>query len=321
MKYLLLLLFIACTAQPQPAQVESTTQESSFIPLANREIQTSDNLQYIVPPNEILSGGPPKDGIPSIDNPTYVSAKEADAWIADNELLLAINYKGINRAYPLQIMVWHEIVNDEIAGDHLLITYCPLCGSGIAYERTINNEPVEFGTSGNLWQSNLVMYDRKTDSLWTQIDGIAIVGELTKTQLNPVQIDTLTWRDWFAAHPQGEVLSQDTGFNRQYGNDPYGNYYEESFLMFPVDEQDNRIHAKTPILGFEINGSFKAYRESDAKQKEIKDKIANVPITITATDAGEVTAIRLDTNERLIPERSFWFAWYAFHPQTTLYES
>ena len=173
-------------------------------------IQVTDKgVKFIVDPNKVISGGPPKDGIPSIDNPKYVSVADADKWIEDNELVLAITYKGIKRVYPLQIMVWHEIVNDNISGDPILITYCPLCGSGIAYERTLDGEEVEFGTSGKLYNSNLVMYDRKTETYWTQIDGLAIIGELTGQKLIPISIDTVVWRDWKQEHPDSEVLSQD----------------------------------------------------------------------------------------------------------------
>ncbi len=290
--------------------------------LGGSEIQETKQTEtkYIVDPDKIVSGGPPKDGIPSIDNPKYVTVEEADEWIKDNELVLAIIYKGVKRVYPLQIMVWHEIVNDEIAEDPILITYCPLCGSGIAYERMINEEEVEFGTSGKLYNSNLVMYDRKTDSYWTQIDGLAIVGELTGTKLTPVSIDTVTWREWKIAHPDSEVLSQETGFSRPYGRDPYGNYYEDSFLLFPVEGRDDRIHPKTVIFGIEVNGVYKAYREDDLKElKTIEDTVNGVRIKIERDDAGIVKINNLDTGEEIVKERDFWFAWYAFHPDTELY--
>ncbi|MCK4965812.1 DUF3179 domain-containing protein, partial [bacterium] len=227
---------------------------------------TDKGVKFLVNPDKIQSGGPPKDGIPSIDNPKYVSVTDADKWIEDNELVLAINYKGVKRVYPLQIMVWHEIVNDVIAKDPILITYCPLCGSGIAYERTLDGKEVEFGTSGKLYNSNLVMYDRKTDTYWTQIDGLAIVGELTGRKLTPISIDTVVWRDWKKEHPNSEVLSQNTGFIRNYGRDPYGSYYENSFLLFPVEGSDDRIHPKTVVFGIEINNQFKAYQEKDLKE-------------------------------------------------------
>lgn len=301
-------------ADNDPAQAASASQDY--------EIKTAkDGKKYIIDPQKIRSGGPPKDGIPSIDNPKFVALEEADEWIEDNELALALEYKGEKRVYPLQILVWHEIVNDKIAGDPVLITYCPLCGSGIAYERQINGEEVEFGASGKLYNSNLVMYDRKTDTYWSQIDGLAIVGELTGQKLKPVSIDTVVWRDWKKAHPDSMVLSKKTGSLRAYGNDPYGSYYEDSFLFFPVEAQDNRIHSKTVIFGIEVNGIYKAYREDDLKKLgAIEDKIAGVKIKIERDQAGVVKITNLETNQKIIKERDFWFAWYAFHPETQLYQ-
>jgi len=280
---------------------------------------TDDGTKFLVDPQKIRGGGPPKDGIPSIDNPEFVTVEDADEWIEDNELVLAIIYKGEKRVYPLQILVWHEIVNDEIAGDPILITYCPLCGSGIAYERTIDGEAVEFGTSGKLYNSNLVMYDRKTDTYWSQIDGQAIVGELTGRELTEISIDTVVWRDWKTAHPDSQVLSQKTGFVRSYGTDPYGNYYEDSFLIFPVENQDDRIHAKTVIFGVEVNGKFMAYQEDDLIESgTISDTVGGVPLTLERDSAG-IVKITNDKGEEIVKERDFWFAWYAFHPDTTLY--
>ncbi len=284
---------------------------------------TKNGIKYLVDPNKIISGGPPKDGIPSIDNPKFVSVEEANKWIKDNELVLAINYKETRRIYPLQILVWHEIINDKIANDPLLITYCPLCGSGIAYERIINEEEVEFGTSGKLYNSNLVMYDRKTETYWTQIDGLAVYGELTGMKLKPISIDTVIWRDWKKAHPDSQVLSQDTGYSRPYGKDPYGNYYEDSFLIFPVENEDteNKIHPKTVVFGINVNEKYKAYKEDDLKKlKTIQDTVNNIKIKIERTDDGMVKIANLETEEEIVKERDFWFAWYAFHPDTELYE-
>ena len=286
-----------------------------------KEIKEANGVKYIVDPNKIRGGGPPKDGIPSIDNPKYVSVEEADKWIQDNELVLAIVYKGVKRVYPLQILVWHEIVNDKISGDPILITYCPLCGSGIAYERIINGQEVEFGTSGKLYNSNLVMYDRLTDTYWTQIEGLAIIGELTGQKLKAISIDTVVWRDWKANHPNSEVLSQKTGYNRAYGTDPYGNYYEDSFLIFPVENQDNRIHAKTVVFGIEVNGEYKAYKEDDLiKLGVIRDELAGIKIKVERDNSGIIKITNLDSGQEIVKERDFWFAWYAFHPDTELYE-
>lgn len=283
---------------------------------------TKQGVKYLVNPEKIRSGGPPKDGIPSIDDPKFVSLEEADEWIQDNELVLALIYKEEKRVYPLQILVWHEIVNDKIEDYPILITYCPLCGSGIAYERRINGEEVEFGTSGKLYNSNLVMYDRKTDTYWTQIDGIAIVGELTGMELKEISIDTVVWRDWKKEHPDSKVLSKETGHIRAYGVDPYGSYYEDSNLFFPVENEDNRIHPKTVIFGIEVNEKFKAYKEEDLKkEKVIEDNFNDVNIKLELDNAGIVKITNLDSGEEIVKERDFWFAWYAFHPETSLYES
>jgi len=282
---------------------------------------TPGGVRYLVDPAKILSGGPPKDGIPSIDNPKFVSLAEADRWIQDNELVLAIQYKGVKRVYPLQILVWHEIVNDRIAGDPVLITYCPLCGSGIAYERTINGEEVEFGTSGKLYNSNLVMYDRKSDTYWTQIDGLAIVGELTGMKLKKVSIDTVVWRDWKREHPDSEVLSQATGFLRSYGTDPYGSYYEDSFVWFPLENTDTRIHPKTVVFGIEVDGVHKAYREDDLKELgTIEDRVNGIDLRLVRDSSGVVKITDTGSGEEIVKERGFWFAWYAFHPETELFE-
>lgn len=283
---------------------------------------TEGGVKYIIDPAKIISGGPPKDGIPSIDRPRFVSVKMADKWIEENELVLAIIHKGVKKVYPLQVLVWHEIVNDDIAGDPVLITYCPLCGSGIAYERKLNGKAVEFGTSGKLYNSNLVMYDRQTGSYWSQIGGLAIVGELTGMRLNPLSIDTVVWRDWRSEHPDSEVLSRDTGFSRPYGNDPYGSYYEDSFLYFPVENEQRRIHPKTVVFGLEVNGVYKAYRESDLERlKTLDDRVNGVYIRLERSSAGIVKITNMNTGKEIVKERDFWFAWYAFHPYTLLYET
>jgi len=300
----------------------------------NSEIKvTSDGTKYIVDPKKIRGGGPPKGGIgvdrgiPALaeENINFVSVEDADVWIEDNELVLALVYKGVKRVYPLQILVFHELANDEIAGDPILITYCPLCGSGIAYERfvEIDGERVEtrFGTSGKLFNSNLVMYDELTDTYWQQIDGKAIVGELTGQELKEMSIDTVVWRDWKVAHPDSEVLSQETGMRRNYGRDPYGNYYEDSFLIFPVENSDDRIHPKTPVVGIEIDEKFKAYREDDLKENPIiEDTFNGVNIKVERLEDGRIVITNLDSGEEIIKERDFWFAWFAFHPETELYE-
>jgi hypothetical protein len=275
----------------------------------------------LVDPGKILSGGPPKDGIPSIDKPKFVAVEAADEWLAEDELVLALIHKGVKRVYPFQILVWHEIVNDTVAGDPILVTYCPLCGSGIAYERVVDGEAVKFGTTGKLYNSNLVMYDRKTETWWTQIDGKAIVGALAGRELQAISIDTVTWGRWKEVHPDSQVLDRDTGFSRPYGRDPYGTYYTDGSLMFPVENEDPRVHPKTVVFGIEVEGLYKAYREEDLKAASvIEDTVGKVPIRLSRDDAGVVKVEDRRTGREIVKERDFWFAWYAFHPETLLYE-
>ena len=289
--------------------------------IVNPNIKTDERgVKYIVHPSELMGGGPPKDGIPSIDDPKFISVQQAESWIQDDELVLVIQHAGAKRVYPFQIVVWHEIVNDVIAGDPILVTYCPLCGSGIAYERRIGGEAVEFGTTGKLYNSNLVMYDRKTDTYWSQIDGKAIIGELTGSELKAVSVDVVVWGDWKTYHPDSEVLSRDTGFSRPYGQDPYGSYYTDSYLMFPVENEDKRIHPKTVIFGIEVNGVYRAYREDDLiRLGTIEETVAGVELIITRDPIGVVRCVTKKTGDVIVKERDFWFAWYAFHPDTQLF--
>ncbi len=166
------------------------------------------------------------------------------------------------------------------------------------------------------------MYDRKTDTYWSQLDGLAIVGELTGMKLTMISVNTVTWGEWKEAHPGSEVLSQDTGFSRPYGQDPYGNYYEESYLLFPVENEDvSPVHPKTTVYGVEVNGAFQAYREEDLEElEEIVDTVGGAEIKIVRDGMGAVSVTNPDTGEEIVAERGFWFAWYAFHPETELYQ-
>lgn len=247
--------------------------------------------------NEMLAksnqfGVPPKDGIPSIDNPKFVSVTEASAFLNDREPGIAFAQGTTHRFYPFQILVWHEIVNDTIKGRRVLVTYCPLCMSAIVFDPVVQGERVEFGTSGKLWNSNLVTYDRKTDSLWSQISGEAIVDEMTGTKLTVLASDRMLFGEWKQAHPDGEVLSRDTGAERFYGQDPYGDYYTSSEMFFPVNKDDDRMQKKDFVLGIVIDGKAKAYWTEAIKQKgEIEDTFAGK--TIVARYERDIDTVRV----------------------------
>jgi hypothetical protein len=236
----------------------------------------------IVPLDQIVSGGPPRDGIPSIDDPKFTTEQEADKILEGSELVVGLNINGDIRAYPLQILVWHEIVNDKVGGVPVAITYCPLCFTNQVFNRTLEDgNVVEFGTSGKLYNSNLVMYDRTSESLWSQALGQSIVGKYAGINLQRVLFDVANWKEWKALYPESKVLSRDTGYSRPYGADPYGDYYTNSEVLFPVSNRDDRLGLKEIIIGLENDGQYKAYKLQDIEDKRIiNDEINNKSISL-----------------------------------------
>jgi len=291
----------------------------------SEEVMVTKGVKHLVPLDDILGGGPPKDGIPSIDEPKFVSVSDANSFLKDEEPGIAYSQGGIDRFYPYQILVWHEIVNDTINGRRVLVTYCPLCLSGVVYDPLVGGERVEFGTSGKLWNSNLVMYDRKTGSYWSQILGQAIVGDETGRKLTILPSDQIRYGDWKKIHGSGEVLSKDTGAFRLYGNDPYGDYYTNSDIYFPVANKDSRLDAKDFVLGIVINGKAKAYWPEAIKSKgTVEDKFGGK--IIVAKYEKDIDAVRLFEKgsdgklTRVNPLGNFWFSWVAAYPETELYK-
>jgi hypothetical protein len=239
--------------------------------------------RHTVPLDQIVSGGPPPDGIPSIDNPKFVSVQEASKFLKDSELVLGLNINGDIRAYPLQILVWHEIVNDNVGAVPVAVTYCPLCFTNQVFNRTIDDEQevVEFGTSGKLYNSNLVMYDRTSKSLWSQALAEGIVGKYAGTKLQRVPFDVAYWKEWKQLYPDSKVLSSDTGSNRPYGADPYGDYYTNSDVLFPISNRDDRLGLKEIVVGFENKGQYKAYNLQEMESKKvINDQVNGRPIVL-----------------------------------------
>lgn len=209
----------------------------------------TDFSNHSVPLSEFVGGGPSKDGIPAIDDPKFVSVSEADEFLNDKEQVAVLEVKGEFRAYPIQILTWHEIVNDEIKGEPVSVTFCPLCNSTVAFDREVDGKILDFGTTGNLRKSDLVMYDRQTESWWQQLTADAVVGELTGAELEVLPSQILAWKDFKQQHPDAEVLSRDTGFDRDYGTNPYTGYDrnedEQPFLL--GEEADDRLAAKSRV--------------------------------------------------------------------------
>jgi hypothetical protein len=208
-----------------------------------------------IPLEDILPGGPPPDGIPPIDDPVYETLEDAAGWLTETSPVMVVDVDGDVRVYPLAILTWHEIVNDIVGGRPLVITYCPLCNSALAFERTVESpggpEVLDFGTSGRLYRSNLVMYDRQHRNLWTQFEGEAVVGEpLLGTQLERVPAWLLGFGEIADLHPDARVLSRDTGFTRDYGRNPYTGYDAEDREPFLFrGELDETLPPMTRLVG------------------------------------------------------------------------
>lgn len=259
------------------------------------EIQVSEQGdRYLVPPAQIRSGGVAKDGIPSIDEPQFATREEWDALAYDpDKLVIGVEVDGLRRAYPFQVLVWHELVNDTINGKPILVSYCPLCGSAIAFERELedgstgNAEAVKFGVSGKLYNSDLLMYDRKTDSLWSQILGVAVFGEMTGSRLDFYPSEVMTWADWQAAYPDSEALTRDTGHNRDYDRDPYGEYYLTPEIRFSPNQSSENFEALYPkkeVTGVELVGPvYGAYVDEDVvAHGPVNDALGGTPLLVAA---------------------------------------
>lgn len=232
--------------------------------------------KHTVPLDQIVSGGPPPDGIPSIDSPKFVSIEDGNKFLEDSDKILGFNVNGDIRAYPLQIMVWHEIVNDIVGSIPVAVTYCPLCFTNQVFDRTVNDTVLEFGTSGKLYNNNLVMYDRSSKSLWSQALGEGILGKYAGVKLERIPFDIAYWKEWKQLYPNSKVLSRDTGSDRPYGADPYGDYYTSPEILFPISNKDDRLGPKEIIVGLENDGVYKAYKLQDIqKQKIVNDQINN----------------------------------------------
>jgi hypothetical protein len=198
----------------------------------------------------IVSGGPPPDGIRPIDDPAVVPADSVD-FLCDQEAVIALDIDGESRAYPNRILTRHEIVNDTLAETPVTVAYCPLCSSAVAYDRRLGDRILDFGTSGALYQSALVMYDRQTESLWSHFTGESIVGSLAGEQLDLITVQTVAWGDWLAAHPDGTVLAPDST-GGTYGDNPYPGYENRDGPLSPAFLQeavDDRLPEKDRVLG------------------------------------------------------------------------
>ncbi|MGD9734067.1 MAG: DUF3179 domain-containing protein [Solirubrobacterales bacterium] len=214
------LLLAGCSAE----RSSTGDRPSASAPAQRYPDWDTDFSEHAVPLSQFDDGGPPRDGIPPIDHPKPVPPAAGDRFLSAREPVIAVRVGGAARAYPEQVLVWHEIVNDVLGGRPIAVTYCPLCNSALVFDRRVRGRTLSFGTTGKLRNSDLVMWDRRTQSWWQQFSGTALVGDYTGTKLAPLPSQVLSWAQFKAAYPRGTVLSTDTGFDRPYGTNPYAGY-------------------------------------------------------------------------------------------------
>ncbi len=274
----------------------------------------------LVPSEQILHGGPDRDGIPSLDDPVFVPASNAD-FLDPDDRVLGVAIGSSARAYPVRILNYHEIVNDVLGSEAIVVTYCPLCGSGMAFSATVDGRRLDFGVSGLLYNSDVLLYDRQTESLWSQIAKTALTGAMKGTKLDAIPLSHTSWRDWLARHPDTDVLSMNTGYFRTYRVSPYGNYVSNSRLYFPVAAEDPRYERKAIVLGLEIDGRYKAYPFDELRRGPARfaDEFNGRRFEVMFDAINETARIVHADGDELPTLIAFWFAWYAFHPGTAVY--
>ncbi len=235
-----------------------------------------------VPLSEIQLGGPPRDGIPAIDRPKFEAVSDAGKWLKPREPVVFAERSGDARAYPLQILIWHEIVNDTVGGVPATVTFCPLCNTSIAFDRRLEGKVYDFGTTGKLHKSALVMYDRQTESWWWQVSGQAIVGDLTGKRLTVLPSQIISWGIFREAYLQGKVLSRDTGYSRSYGQNPYVGYDDINSSPFLYrGRTDGRLRPMERVVTVSIGGQDVAYPFSVlAKVGVVHDVVGGAPIVV-----------------------------------------
>lgn len=292
-----------------------------FLLLSLPVLSGFDFSKHSIPISEILSGGPPKDGIPAILEPRFIPLKKAD-FLKNDDRVLGLVINGESKAYPVKILNWHEIVNDVVGGMKVIVSYCPLCGTGMAFDSTIKGKHYTFGVSGLLYKSDVLMYDHQTESLWSQISRKAVTGPQTGTTLKLLPLLHTSFGAWKQEHPNSVVLSDDTGYRRDYDRDPYVSYSKNDRLLFPVGKIDKRYPTKTWVIGIEYLGVTKAYPFPllSSGPHVFNDRIGSEIVQITYDPSSRSARIRNQAGEDLPSVMAYWFAWTAFHPETEVYQ-
>ena len=281
-----------------PSDIPSSLQRQFDTDFSNSSL---DNF------SEVISGGPPKDGIPAISNPKFELITTTS--IADNVQAIYVNIDDQEKVYPYNILVHHEIVNDEVGGKKIAATFCPLCGTGIVYDRKVDDRTLEFGVSGFLRESNMIMYDRQTESLWQQTTGESFVGQLNTKKLELIPFQLLSIREIKDKFPNSQIMSTNTGHSRDYERNPYGSYDENDQFIFSPSMLDERYPAKELFYVVRANEKSVALKFKDMGESA---QFNQNGINLTAQkDGSEITVFQ---NGEVLPGYyEMWFSWASWH--------
>jgi hypothetical protein len=248
----------------------------------NEQNPTDTSGDWLIPSNQVFDGGPGKDGIPALTNPNFINVQEA-SYLSDNDLVLGFVSNGEARAYPHKILDWHEIINDDLGSQSFAVIYCPLTGTGIGWDRNLLGGKTTFGVSGLLYNTNVIPYDRLTDSNWSQLALLAVNGRLSGTKPNVVNLVETSWKTWRELYPTTKVVSTSTGHNRNYQQYPYGDYRtNNNTIIFPVSKTDNRLPAKQRGLAIIVDNKAKIYSMGLFGQEDIlfEDQFAGSDLVV-----------------------------------------
>jgi hypothetical protein len=295
----------------------------------------TDFTRHTVPLSEFQSGGPGKDGIPALDHPRFASAART-SYLRPQEPVIELNVRGSARAYPLQILIWHEIVNDRVRSEAVAVTFCPLCNTALVFDRRVRGRLLDFGTTGNLRDSDLVMYDRQTESWWQQFGGEGVVGRYAGARLRQLPARIVSWRAFARAHPHGLVLSRDTGYRRPYGDNPYTGYDDvNSPPFFPVKGlSDTRLPPKERVVFIQRGRAAVAVPFPVlARERVVRVAVGGHRLVVrltgnasSALDSAVIASgraigtVEVREHGRLVPfSEPFWFAVASFRPRVIVF--
>lgn len=310
----------------------TTTAVLTLLPLINPALAGEEPSYFngfevengLIDPVEIDHGGPGRDGVPALDNPVFLAGDAREAQIKADDRVMGVSYNGVTKAYPIKILDWHEIVNDKFGDTHLTVTFCPLCGTGMVFLADVQGQQLNFGVSGLIYNSDMLLYDRGTLSLWSQIMKTAVTGPLKGSKLTQVPAQYTTWDGWLQQHPDSLLLSRDTGHSRDYASGGYHQYRRLPAIAFPTKHADMRLTTKEWVVGITVGDDALAlpFKALDLLEGPLEVTVGGTEMEIHWNrEASAAQAFERSTGRELATTSAYWFAWVAFHPDTGLYQA